>query len=172
MKVLLVYLFLFVLSLSVSAQYGDVPEDILREFETLYPDAVNVVWDRYGDVYTAQFMDDDFPMEVDFISEETDPDDELFQEDELDADDDLYMEELGMIPVWELPMEIQTLIDTEYPEYDAVSAERIGRDDDFMTFKVEISNDSKEFELYFDGYGTLVDVIPSGDYELDNKDKK
>jgi len=118
---------------------SEVPSVVLNQFNSKFPKAFDVEWEKDGDLYKVEFETKwNNDHDVWFNSEGK----IIKQKEELSARD--------------LPQAIKDYINQEYKNYKVDDVDKI-TENNRVVYKVEVENRKREINLFFNEDGTLVE---------------
>lgn len=118
---------------------SEVPSVVLNQFNSKFPKAFDVEWEKDGDLYKVEFETKwNNDHDVWFNSEGK----IIKQKEELSARD--------------LPQAIKDYINQEYKNYKVDDVDKI-TENNRIVYKVEVENRKREINLFFNEDGTLVE---------------
>ncbi len=118
---------------------SEVPSVVLNQFNSKFPKAFDVEWEKDGDLYKVEFETKwNNDHDVWFNSEGK----IIKQKEELSARD--------------LPQAIKDYINQEYKNYKVDDVDKI-TENNRVIYKVEVENRKREINLFFNEDGTLVE---------------
>lgn len=141
MNKIVVLLLVLVFAVSVSAQHDDdnkAPENVIKAFQTVHPDAQDVSWDKEGLNYEADFQENGNYYSV-----------------VIDKDGNI-LETESEISISELPSGVIKYISDNYKGYTLSDASKIVDNKGSVKFEAEIKNAKSSKDLIFDQNGNLL----------------
>lgn len=141
MKLILFFIALvaFNNSFAQDLRKSEVPSVVLNQFNSKFPKAFDVEWEKDGDLYKVEFETKwNNDHDVWFNSEGK----IIKQKEELSARD--------------LPQAIKDYINQEYKNYKVDDVDKI-TENNRIVYKVEVENRKREINLFFNEDGTLVE---------------
>lgn len=133
-------LFSSILFFACETSQEDVPENILNAFNSEYPDAMDVEWEKESDGYEVEFEIDDVEREITYDMQGN------IIETGIDVSED------------ELPQNTLSYISENYAGYEIDDADEV-ENNGVTYFEVELENGDQEIDLLFNMQGDFVREI-------------
>jgi len=130
-------LFTTILFFACETSVEEVPDNILNAFNSEYPNAMEVEWEKEGQGYEVEFEENEVEMEITYDMQGN------IIESELDVSED------------ELPAATTKYIEANYPGYEIDDADEIEIDNQEY-IEVELENGQQEIEVLFNMQGEFL----------------
>lgn len=124
------------------------PDKAVKEaFETKYPAATRVEWEKKGKYQVADFRDNNKEMSAWF-----------------DADGNWYMTETDLTGIEELPEAVKTAFrKSEYAQWKVEDIDMLERKDSETIYIIEVENGKQDIDLYYSADGILIKSVADKD---------
>lgn len=138
-NLILVFAAAVIISLTACGQNAkNVPEKVKAAFETKFPGAQDVKWDKENSKeWEAEFISGGIKMSANYAS------------------DGAWLETESVIPASQLPAEVATAVSKKFPNKTVMEADKIERAGKGSLFEVVINTGTKKKEIVFDENGVI-----------------